>query len=90
MKLDTKHKTILGRLIQETRVSHQIRQKDLAMELGLTTPQYISNVERGTATPSIELLLALITLTNLKGASKDRFISKVTKIYGNQVKEHLK
>lgn len=44
---DKTSKKKLGRFLQSVRISKNLSQRDVAEKLNLTSPQFISNVERG-------------------------------------------
>lgn len=48
--------TETGRVLKEERLKKDITQSELAEKIGLTSPQYISNVERGLCPISPTLL----------------------------------
>ncbi len=49
----------VGQYLRERREAKGLTQKDLADHLGLTSPQYISNCERGLCLPSLRALVKL-------------------------------
>lgn len=50
---------ILGSYLKRKRMESGLAQIDVAEKLGYTTPQYISNFERGTCQPSLKILTRL-------------------------------
>lgn len=54
----------IGRRIKEVRKYLQIRQKDMALKLGITNA-HLSEIEKGTASPSIELLYKITRTYNM-------------------------
>ena len=45
-----KRRNIIGEFIQEKRVKANLSQWDLAQTLGYSSPQFVSNIERGIST----------------------------------------
>lgn len=54
--------------LKEARLKKGLTQGQAAKELGLTSPQYISNIERGLCPASLETILKLIEVYDLKPA----------------------
>lgn len=54
-----KHKNMLADFLKTRRVSAGLSQKDVADKLGYSTPQFISNWERGVSQPPINILKKL-------------------------------
>lgn len=54
-----KHKNMLSDFLKTKRISAGLSQKDVADRLGYTTPQFISNWERGVSQPPINVLKKL-------------------------------
>lgn len=52
----------LGLFLKERRLSVGLSQGEVAKKLGYKTPQFISNIERGAASPPMNLLKELIHL----------------------------
>jgi len=52
----------LALFLKDSRVRCGLSQGDVAKQLGYTTPQYVSNWERGLATPSSRVLYKLAAL----------------------------
>ena len=52
----------LGSFLKEKRQETGLTQKDIATEMGYTTPQFISNWERGLIAPPLTTIKKLITL----------------------------
>lgn len=48
--------TEIGKIIREARINKEITQKDLSIDLGFASHQYISNIERGITTMSADNL----------------------------------
>ncbi|MGE3262287.1 MAG: helix-turn-helix domain-containing protein [Bacteriovoracia bacterium] len=55
----------VGAYLREMRVNAGLTQKYVADELGYSTPQFVSNFERGVALPSLKKMKVLIRLYNL-------------------------
>ncbi|MBX2988029.1 MAG: helix-turn-helix transcriptional regulator [Bdellovibrionaceae bacterium] len=56
---------ILGSYLKRKRVEMGMAQADVASKLGYTTPQYISNFERGVCQPSLKIAGKLAGLYKL-------------------------
>lgn len=54
-----KHK--FGDFLREKRMKAGLSQKEVALGLGYTTPQFISNWERGLSNPPISSIRKLVT-----------------------------
>lgn len=59
------HFKILGDYLYEKRLAKGITQGDLATVLGYTSPQFVSNWERGLAKPPLETLKKMIKMLDL-------------------------
>lgn len=57
-----KQKNILAEFLKQKRVAANISQRDVADKLGYSTPQFISNWERGVSHPPITVLKKLADL----------------------------
>lgn len=51
---------ILGSYLKRKRIEAGMAQMDVARKLGYSTPQYISNFERGVCQPSMKILTKLV------------------------------
>lgn len=56
MKNKTGNSNILGSYLKRKRIEANMSQAEVAYLLGYTTPQYISNFERGICSPSLKIL----------------------------------
>lgn len=52
----------LGIFLQDARVRANLSQWDVAKKLGYTSPQFISNLERGISSPPLKVLKVLVDL----------------------------
>ena len=52
----------LGTFLKRKRQDAKLTQKDIAQEMGYTTPQFISNWERGLIAPPLPTIKKIITL----------------------------
>lgn len=57
--------TNLGQYLKDAREESNLTQAQVAKKLGLSSPQYISNVERGLCPVSVDQLAKLIPLYRL-------------------------
>jgi transcriptional regulator with XRE-family HTH domain len=58
---------VMGKYLQEKRVDRDLSQGEVASKLGYSSPQFISNIERGLCAPPLRKLRKLIDLYNLNG-----------------------
>lgn len=76
----------LAKLLQTSRINAGLSQLDVANHLGYSTPQFISNWERGVSTPPIEILG---TLGNLYKISAEELFETLQKVTLDQVAKNL-
>lgn len=74
---------VLGRYLKQKRKASGLTQWDVARELGYTSPQFISNFERGLCAPSFDTLPKLIGMYKIP---KDEIINLLLK----QQEEYLR
>lgn len=55
----------LARYLKQARIDANLTQRDVAREIGYSTPQHLSNIERGLSPVSMSLLSALTKLYKL-------------------------
>ena len=55
----------LGQILRDGRVKSDMTQRELAKKLGYTSPQYVSNWERGRVTPPLYTLSKVAQLTHV-------------------------
>lgn len=79
-------KSHLGLLLKEARIKKAITQEQASRRLGLTSPQYISNIERGKCPASLETITVLIGLYDLKA---NKIIDIMTKEYRANIESKL-
>jgi transcriptional regulator with XRE-family HTH domain len=70
----------LGQILREGRVKSKMTQRQLAGKLGYTSPQYVSNWERGRVTPPLYTLSEVARFTHVP---KDK-IKKLLLTYRGQ------
>ena len=75
-----------GRFLKAKREEAGLSQGDIAKAMGLTTPQYISNVERGIAKPSLRLLRSYRSLAKI---SKTQLIEFLVADYKSLLQKNL-
>lgn len=56
------HQKTLGTYLKEKRETSNLTQSEVALKLGYTTPQFISNIERGISNVPLKALKTLIEL----------------------------
>ncbi|MEO0335933.1 MAG: helix-turn-helix transcriptional regulator [Pseudomonadota bacterium] len=64
MKSKSEH-IIVGKYLKEQRVRSNLTQSQVAQSLGYTSPQFISNIERGLCSAPIKHLKGFLKLYNL-------------------------
>jgi transcriptional regulator with XRE-family HTH domain len=52
----------LGTFLQDARVRSNLSQWDVAKKLGYSSPQFISNLERGISSPPLKVLKVLVDM----------------------------
>lgn len=57
--------TEIGIIVREARIKKEITQRELSLDLGFTSTQYISNLERGITTMSAENLGKICTILDI-------------------------
>lgn len=67
---------VLGEFLQEKRVKANFSQSEVAQKLGYSSPQFVSNFERGLCAPPLEKLKALIPLYRMDGEEVLRLMLK--------------
>jgi transcriptional regulator with XRE-family HTH domain len=69
-----RNKTVLAAYLKKKRIEAGLTQSEVASELGYSSPQFISNWERGLANPPV---FVLKNLTRLYGVSADEMFQKL-------------
>lgn len=77
----------LGLAIKEVREEAGLSQRDLAEPLGYTSPQYISNIERGIANINIETLSKICSIL---GQGKSKLIEAMKEDFIEQSRAKIK
>jgi len=65
MQVSSKARQYIGHFFREKRERAKLTQGEVAKVLKLTSPQFISNIERGIAEPTSHMLGVLMKLYNL-------------------------
>lgn len=55
----------LGKLLKDARIAQNLSQRDVSQELGYSSPQFISNIERGLCMPPLKQLKVMIDMYKL-------------------------
>lgn len=76
---------ILAKFLKEKRLAAGLSQRDVAIHLGYSTPQFISNWERGVSNPPISTLKTLGVLYRV--APEDLFNVALTDIIAEATRE---
>jgi transcriptional regulator with XRE-family HTH domain len=58
---------VLGEFLQAKRLKVGLSQGDVAQKLGYSSPQFVSNFERGLCAPPLEKLKVLVSLYSVNG-----------------------
>ncbi len=58
---------VMGKFLQSKRLEMNLSQGEVADKLGYSSPQFISNIERGLCAPPLKKLKQLISLYDLNG-----------------------
>jgi transcriptional regulator with XRE-family HTH domain len=74
---------VLGDFLQAKRVKSGLSQGDVATKLGYSSPQFISNFERGLCAPPLNKLKLLVQLYDLNG-------EEVLKLMLKEQEKHLR
>lgn len=74
---------VLGDFLQSKRVKAGLSQGDVATKLGYSSPQFISNFERGLCAPPLNKLKLLVQLYGLNG-------DEVLKLMLKEQEKHLR
>lgn len=74
---------VLGDFLQSKRVKAGLSQGDVATKLGYSSPQFISNFERGLCAPPLNKLKMLVQLYDLAG-------EEVLKLMMKEHERHLR
>ena len=78
----------LGKFLAEQRTRAGLTQRDVARRLGYTTPQFVSNWERGVALPPLSDLPLITSLYNLQPEEViDRVVELQRASYEDQLNE---
>lgn len=67
---------VLGDYLQDKRTKANLSQGDVASKLGYSSPQFISNFERGLCAPPLSKLKQLVQLYKLNGEEVVRLMLK--------------
>ncbi len=76
----------LGKYFQEKRIKQGLSQKDVATKLGYTTPQFISNWERGVSMPPIPVITQI---SKMYKVNSEEIFNKILEISLRQTKDSL-
>jgi len=80
-------KTMISQLLKTHRTGKRIHQKELARELGYTSPQFVSNWERGISEPPLK---DAKKICGLLGISEKKYKQILIKRYKDKVEEAFK
>lgn len=82
-----KHKNTLAKFIKRKRIEACLTQAELATELGYSTPQFISNWERGLSQPPVD---TLVVLAGLIKVNKDELFNMLLAMKIEEITEEFK
>jgi transcriptional regulator with XRE-family HTH domain len=77
----------LGQYLRDQRVKKGLTQGEVAHELGYSSPQFVSNFERGLCAPPYSKVGSLIKLYRLNG---EEVIRLIVKSYEKELRRELK
>jgi transcriptional regulator with XRE-family HTH domain len=71
----------LGEYLREKRVRADLTQGWVAERMGFTSPQFISNIERGLCSPPMDVLKRMVRLYKLRNPEVVKFLSRLQEEY---------
>ena len=77
----------LAELLKEKRIVANLSQWEVAKKLGYTTPQFVSNWERGVSTPPVQVLN---NIADLYGTSSDELFEALLFATIQKIKKELR
>lgn len=87
MCLNSKNLIIVGEFLKQKRVDSDLTQSQVAEALGYTSPQFISNWERGLCSPPLD---QLDKICNMYEIDKEEFIALIIDCTKSSMLELLK
>lgn len=78
--------TVLGEYLQTKRAKAGLSQGDVATKLGYSSPQFISNFERGLCAPPLNKLKMLVQLYDMSG---EEVMKLMMKEHEKHLRKHL-
>ena len=78
MSVETKNLKELGAHLKAIRLEAGITQKQVSKRCNFTTPQFVSNIERGLVIPSPAYVKTIIKLTGVDGV---KLIERICEVY---------
>ena len=76
----------IGEELKRLRVKAGLKQKEVASKLGYSTPQFISNWERGISSPPVK---SIKTLAGIYKTSPEKLFLKIQKAVMNHMREEF-
>lgn len=76
----------LSKFLKEARINAGYSQSDVAKILGYTSPQYISNIERGQSDPPVSKIKILIELYKL---DLNHLVTLLVRVYEEDLREAI-
>lgn len=86
MKLSSPKFTHLAQLLRETREYRGFSQSEVAKRLGYSSPQFVSNMERGLCAPPLKAMKELVEMYKMK---QDELIQAVVADHELYLKESV-
>ncbi len=71
----------LGEYLRDKRVKADLTQGFVAERMGFTSPQFISNIERGLCSPPMDVLKRMVRLYKLRNPEVVKFLSRLQEEY---------
>jgi transcriptional regulator with XRE-family HTH domain len=81
MNMDKMQIRKLGEYLREKRERADLTQGFVAERMGFTSPQFISNIERGLCSPPMDVLKRMVRLYKLRNPEVVRFLSRLNEEY---------
>lgn len=70
-----------GQYLRKKRVAQNLTQMEVAEMFGYSSPQFISNWERGESAPPEEILPSLVVAYRIKPKELSKFLLKIHKVH---------
>ena len=78
--------TKMGQELKKLRLKTGLKQKEVAAQLGYSSPQFVSNWERGISSPPVKVLKQLAGIYN---TNPERLFQKLRKAINDQMQKEF-